>query len=141
MLIQPYAVSRKDGNVITAASWRGTGTLLVFNTILEQIIEAKLQGVCMRDIDEDGDYDDYRKVVDLEWPTKKIDEYGKKKGWLAVCELLSPYHDDLIAEADGDKESLCEAYTINDEFYKCVIAAPRELQKRTVLTREEHEAR
>ena len=102
---------------------------------------SKLQGVCMRDIDEDGDYDDYRKAVDLEWSTKKIDEYGKKKGWLAVCELLSPYHDDLIAEADGDKESWCEGYTINDEFYKCVIAAPRELQKRTVLTREEHEAR
>ena len=50
----------------------------------------KVKGLCMRDRDSERDPWEYRKVVDLEWSTRK--SYGNKKGWLAVCELLESYH-------------------------------------------------
>ena len=45
------------------------------------------------DADEGTQNDDYR-VVDLEWSTYRVKDYGNKKGWVLVCELISPYHDD-----------------------------------------------
>ncbi len=66
---------------------------------------------------EDAPYDDYRVIVDLEeWTTYRVRDYGNKKGWVLVCELIPPYHEIAIAEAGEDKNSFCEAYIINDMF-------------------------
>ena len=65
------------------------------------------------DADEGTQYDDYRVVVDLEWSTYRVKDYGNKKVLILVCELISPYHDVVIAEAGEDKSSICEAYIIN----------------------------
>ena len=83
---------------------------------------------------EDEAYDDYRTVVDLDWSPGKINEYGKKKGWTLVCELMSPFHDTAIAEAGEDKTAIREAYVINESFYDCVNAAPKVTQKRPIKT-------
>ena len=72
----------------------------------------------MRDLSDD--YDDYRDVVDLEWSQQKVKEYGNKKGRVLVCELMSPYHDEEIADAGEDKSSIREAYVINEAFFACV---------------------
>lgn len=55
--------------------------------------------------DGGGNYDDYRIVVDLEWSTGEVRDYGQKRGWLIVCELISPFHDVAIAAA-GDNKTL-----------------------------------
>ena len=60
----------------------------------------KYKGIFMRDLDED--YDEYRKVVDLEWSKAKVKDYGNKRGWVLVCELISPYHDAEIAMASDE---------------------------------------
>ena len=65
------------------------------------------------DADEGTQDDDYR--VDLEWSTYRIKDYGNKKSWVLVYELISPYHDVVIAEAGEDKSSIREAYIINNE--------------------------
>ena len=91
----------------------------------------KYKGIFMRDLDED--YDEYRKVVDLEWSKAKVKDYGNKRGWVLVCELISPYHDAEIAMVtDDDRTSICEAYTINKLFFECVLAAPPNLQTRAI---------
>ena len=51
----------------------------------------KYKGMFIRDTDEP--YDDYRKVVDLEWSKGRVKDYGNKRGWVLVCELIPPYHD------------------------------------------------
>jgi hypothetical protein len=89
----------------------------------------------MRDLSED--YDDYRVVVDLEFSPGKVKAYKNKKGWTAVCELISPYHDSAIAAAGDAKHLIREAYVINDDFFSCVLAAPRPLQKRPIKTKEQ----
>ena len=83
------------------------------------------------------DSDDYRVVVDLEWSTGKINDYGKKKGWLVVCELISPCHDGAIAEAGDNKSFIREAYVVNERFFSCVKAAPARLQTRPLKSRAE----
>ena len=55
----------------------------------------------------------------------------------AVCELISPYHDSAIAAAGDAKHLIREAYVINDDFFSCVLAAPRPLQKRPIKTKEQ----
>ena len=70
------------------------------------------------------DSDDYRAVVDLEWSTGKINDNGKKRGWLIVCELISPFHDGASAEAGDNKALIREAYVVNERFFSCVKAAP-----------------
>ena len=89
----------------------------------------------MRDRDSERDPWEYRKVVDLEWSTRK--SYGNKKGWLAVCELLESYHraDVQSAAEDGDQSAIREAYLINDEFYGLVLDGPAELQTRLLIKR------
>ena len=67
------------------------------------------------DADEGTQYDDYRVVVDLEWSTYRVKDYGNKKSWVLVYELISPYHDVVIAEAVEDKSCIREAYIINNE--------------------------
>ena len=57
----------------------------------------KFKGMCIYDKSEE--YGDYRVVVDLEWSQQKVTDYGIKKGWVLVCELMAPYHDAAIAEA------------------------------------------
>ncbi len=104
----------------------------------------KYVGMNMRDIsDDDVDmpYDDYRIVVDLEWSSNKITGpgYNKKKGWMLVCELISPYHDAAIVAAGDDKTAIREAYVINDSFFACVCAAPKQIQKRQVKTRAQYD--
>ena len=94
----------------------------------------------MRDVSEESGpdgYDDYRVVVDLEFSTGKMKDYKNKKGWTAVCELISPYHDSAIAAAGDAKHLIREAYVINDDFFSCVLAAPRPLQKRPIKTKEQ----
>ena len=94
----------------------------------------------MRDVSEESGpdgYDDYRVVVDLEFSTGKMKDYKNKKGWTAVCELISPYHDATIAAAGEDKQSIRESYVFNDAFFECVLAAPRTLQRRPIKTKEQ----
>jgi hypothetical protein len=74
-------------------------------------------------------------VVDLEWSSYRVRDYANKKGWVLVCELISPFHDDAIAEAGDDRSSIREAYIINETFFKCVQAAPTQLQTRPLKTR------
>ena len=65
-------------------------------------LSLKYCGIYLRDTsnaDEGTQYDDYRVVVDLEWSTYRVKDYGNKKSWVLVCELISPYHDVVIAEA------------------------------------------
>ena len=95
----------------------------------------KVKGLCMRDRDSERDPWEYRKVVDLEWSTRK--SYGNKKGWLAVCELLESYHraDVQSAAEDGDQSAIREAYLINDEFYGLVLDGPVELLTRLLIKR------
>ena len=82
------------------------------------------------DANEDSPYDDYRVVVDLEWSSYRVRDYANKKGWVLVCELISPFHDDAIAEAGDDRSSIREAYIINETFFKCVQASPSRFQTR-----------
>ena len=89
-------------------------------------LSEKYKGMFMRDTSED--YDDYRVVVDLEWPQQKTKDCGNKKGRVLVCELIPPYHDATIAEAGEDKSSIREAYVINEELFTCVQAAPTQIQ-------------
>jgi hypothetical protein len=93
-------------------------------------LATKLKGLYMRDTDID--YDDYRRCVDVEWTKQKSKDsnYGNKKGWFAVCELVSPYHDQQIADAE-----IRELYAINQAFYNCVLAAPSTLQTRPLISR------
>ena len=101
-------------------------------------LSQKYGGIYMRDTsgaNEDAPCDDYRVVVDLEWTTYRVRDYGNKKGWVLVCELIPPYHEIAIAEAGEDKNSIREAYIINDMFFKCVQAAPSRLQTRPLRTR------
>ena len=101
-------------------------------------LSQKYCGIYMRDTsdaNEDAPYDDYRVVVDLEWSTFRVRDYANKKGWVLVCELISPFHDAAIAEAGEDKSSIREAYIINETFFKCVQAAPSRLQTRPLKTR------
>jgi hypothetical protein len=105
-------------------------------------LAVKYKGIFMRDVsddsDDDGDtYDDYRVVVDLEWSTGKINDYGKKRGWLIVCELISPFHDGAIAEAGDNKALIREAYVVNERFFSCVKAAPARLQTRPLKSQAE----
>jgi hypothetical protein len=93
----------------------------------------KYNGICLRDTSEE--YDDYRVIVDLEWSQQKVKDYGNKKGWILVCELMSPYHDAAIAEAGEDKGSIREAYIINEELFACVKAAPTQRQTRPTKPR------
>ena len=65
-------------------------------------------------------YDDYRAVVI--WTTYMFRDYGNKKGWVLVCELISPFHDVAIADEGDDKSSIREAYVIDETFFKCVQA-------------------
>jgi len=58
---------------------------------------------------EDAPYDDYRVVFDLEWAPYRVSDYGNKKGWVLVCELIPPFHEIAIAEAGEDKNSIREA--------------------------------
>ena len=48
----------------------------------------KLKGMIMRDADDS--YDEYRRVIDIEWSQSRIsgEGYENKKGWSAVCELI-----------------------------------------------------
>ena len=74
-------------------------------------------------------------VAGLEWSKQKSRDpnYGNKKGWMAVCELM-PGHCDLeIADADGDKSEIRELYATNDKFYELVLAAPEGDQKRNLI--------
>ena len=73
----------------------------------------------MRDRDSERDPWEYRKVVDLEWSTRK--SYGNKKGWLAVCELLESYHraDVQSAAEDGDQNT---CHVIRTPFRKSTRA-------------------
>ena len=101
-------------------------------------LSQKYCGIYMRDTsdaNEDAPYDDYRVVVDLEWSTFRVRNDANKKGWVLVCELISPFHDAAIAEAGEDKSSIREAYIINETFFKCVQAAPSRLQTRPLKTR------
>jgi len=100
----------------------------------------KYKGMFIRDTDES--YDDYRKVVDLEWSKGRVKDYGNKRGWVLVCELIPPYHDAEIAllDDDEDRTSISEPYTINTAFFDCVLAAPSHLQTRKIKTRAEAEA-
>ena len=67
---------------------------------------------------------EHRVVVDLEWSTSKIKAYGNERGWVAVCELASPYHDGEITAAGDSVKDLHEPYIISDDtFYKLVLAA------------------
>ena len=93
--------------------------------------------------DPDESYDDYRKVVDLEWSKGRVKDYGNKRGWVLVCELIPPNHESEIAllDDDDDRTSISEPYTINAAFFDCVLAAPSLLQTRKILTRAEAEAR
>jgi len=77
--------------------------------------------------------------VGLEWSKQKSKDsnYGNKKGWFAVCELMPAYHAQAIAEADGDDEDIREAYAINDAFYELVLAAPQRDQTRPLIRRAE----
>ena len=60
----------------------------------------KYIGVVIRDEDEEGDYGDYRDVVDLDSGRTSDGAYGgKKKGWLAVCEVLPGLHNKEISDA------------------------------------------
>ena len=95
----------------------------------------KVKGLCMCDRDSERDPWEYRKVVDLEWSTRK--SYGNKKGWLAVCELLGSYHraDVQSAAEDGDQSAIRGAYLINDEFYRLVLDGLAELQTRLLIKR------
>lgn len=74
-------------------------------------------------------------VVDLEWSKQKSRDpnYGNKKGWMAVCELMPGHHDLEIADADGDESEIRELYAINDKFYELVLAAPEGDQKRNLI--------
>lgn len=74
-------------------------------------------------------------VVDLEWSKQKSRDpnYGNKKGWMAVCELVPGHHDLEIADADGDESEIRELYAINDKFYELVLAAPEGDQKRNLI--------
>ena len=67
----------------------------------------------------DDGYDDYRTVVDLELSPSKVKDYKSKRGWAAVCELFSPYHDEAIAAAGDDKHLIRESYVINEAFFEC----------------------
>ena len=101
-------------------------------------LSQKYCGIYMRDTsdaNEDAPCGDYRVVVDLEWSSYRVRDYGNKKGWVLVCELISPFHDVAIAEAGEDKGSIREAYVINEAFFKCVQAAPSRLQTRPLKTR------
>ena len=93
--------------------------------------------------DTDESYDDYRKVVDLEWSKGRVKDHGNKRGWVLVCELIPPYHESEIAllDDDDDRTSISEPYTINAAFFDCVLAAPSHLQTRKIKTRAEAEAR
>ena len=74
-----------DGKIVSANRFR---------------LSQKYCGIYLRDdADEGTQYDDYRVVVDLEWSTYRVKDYGNKKSWVLVCELISPYHDVVIAEA------------------------------------------
>lgn len=93
----------------------------------------KYKGIYLHD--RSDEYDDYRVIVDLEWSQQKVKDYGNKKGWVLVCELMSPYHDVAIAEAGEDKDTIREAYIINKELFACVKAAPALHQTRPLKTR------
>ena len=60
--------------------------------------------------DPDESYDDYRKVVDLEWSKGRVKDYGNKRGWVLVCELIPPNHESEIAllDDDDDRTSISE---------------------------------
>ncbi len=93
----------------------------------------------MGDLREDGgdaSYDNNSVIMDLEFSPGKVEAYKNKKGWTAVCELISPYHDAAIAAAGDAKHLIREADVINDDFFACVLAAPRPLQKRPIKTKE-----
>jgi hypothetical protein len=100
----------------------------------------KYKGMFIRDTDES--YDDYRKVVDLEWSKGRVKDYGNKRGWVLVCELIPPYHDAEIAllDDDEDRTSISEPFTINTAFFDCILAASSHLQTRKIKTRAEAEA-
>ena len=100
----------------------------------------KYKHMAMRDVSEEGGddgYDDYRIVVDLEISPSKVKDYKNKRGWAAVCELISPYHDEAIAAAGDDKHLIRESNVINEAFFGCVLAAPVPLQTRPIKTKEQ----
>ena len=70
------------------------------------------------------DSDDYRAVVNLEWSTGKINDNGKKRGWLIVCELISPFRDGAISEAGDNKAFIREAYVVNERFFCSTSNSP-----------------
>jgi hypothetical protein len=72
-----------------------------------------------------------------------VKDYGNKRGWVLVCELIPPNHESEIAllDDDDDRTSISEPYTINAAFFDCVLAAPSHLQTRKIKTRAEAEAR
>ena len=82
------------------------------------------------------------RFVDLEWSKGRVKDYGNKRGWVLVCELIAPYHDAEIAllDDDDDRTSISEPYTINAAFFDCVLAAPAHLQTRKIKTRAEAQA-
>ena len=70
-------------------------------------------------------------------------DYGNKRGWVLVCELIPPNHESEIGllDDDDDSTSISEPYTINATFFDCVLAAPSHLQTRKIKTRAEADAR
>ena len=84
----------------------------------------------------------YPQVVDVEWTKQKSKDpnYGNKKGWFAVCELMPPYHSEEIAGAGDGLSEIRELYCINQEFYDCVLAAPAEIQTRPLIKLGDQEA-
>jgi len=80
---------------------------------------SRVKGIFILDSDPE---DEHRVVVYLEWSTSKIKAYGNKRGWVAVCELISPYRDDEIAAAGESLQDLREPYIISeDTFYNLCV--------------------
>ena len=61
----------------------------------------------------------------------------KKRGGLTICELISPFHDIVIAEAGDNEAFIREADVVNERLFSCVKAAPARLQTQRLKSRAE----
>ena len=89
----------------------------------------KCNGIAMYDDDEEPP--EHRRIVDLEWQSKKPKGWKDKaanswKQWKVVTELIPEEHESTI-ETEGNAETRY-TYYINNALFDCILAAPDKYQ-------------
>jgi hypothetical protein len=85
--------------------------------------------------DDDEEPPEHRRIVDLEWQSKKPKGWKDKaanswKQWKVVTELIPEEHESTI-ETEGNAETRY-AYYINNALFDCILAAPDKYQTRPI---------